>query len=223
MILQHPPDPVKHFLDRLACLFDPRHAELVEPLFLGELLAQGRRTATAWFRAADISDEFRRAYTLLGTVGRGLAPHCAGLLFSDLRRVIDPGRRWLLALDDTPTQRYGPCVEGAGIHHNPTPGPTGQKFLYGHVWVTLGWVVRHPQWDTLALPLLADLYIRQKDLAKIDADRRPDFETKLQQAARRVSSAGPPSNCTAPTSRSGRWWTASTPSGRCSRRPRPRG
>src|SRR5260370_24034568 len=124
MTLQHPPDLVKHFLDGLTCLFDPRHAELVEPLFLGELLAPGRRTATAWFRAAGISDEFRRAYTLLGSVGRGLARHCAGLLFSDLRRAIDPGRRWLLALDDTPTQRYGPQVEGAGLHPNPTPRPT---------------------------------------------------------------------------------------------------
>jgi hypothetical protein len=27
----------------------------------------------------------------------------------------------LFALDDTPTPRYGPCVEGAGLHHNPTP------------------------------------------------------------------------------------------------------
>jgi hypothetical protein len=37
--------------------------------------------------------------------------------------VIQPGDRMLLALDDTPTQRYGPLVEGAGVHHNPTPGP----------------------------------------------------------------------------------------------------
>src|SRR5438105_302631 len=186
MILRQPPDPVKHFLDRLTCLFDARHAELVEPLFLGEILAHGRRTATAWFRAAGIPDQFRRAYTLLGTVGRAKIPSCAGLLFSDLRRTIDPGPRWLLALDDSPTQRYGPEVEGAGIHHNPTPGPTHQKFLYGHVWVTTAWVVRHPQWHTLALPLLGDLCIRAKDLPKIAADRRPDFVTKLELAASQI-------------------------------------
>jgi hypothetical protein len=67
MLLRQPPDPVKHFLDRLLGLFDQRHAELVEPLLLGH----GRRTATAWFRAADITHDFRRAYTLLGTLGRG--------------------------------------------------------------------------------------------------------------------------------------------------------
>jgi hypothetical protein len=37
--------------------------------------------------------------------------------------VIVPDGRWLFALDDTPTKRYGRRVEGAGIHHNPTPGP----------------------------------------------------------------------------------------------------
>jgi Transposase DDE domain len=186
MILRQPPDPVKRFLDQATALFDQRHADLVEPLFLGELLAHGRRTATAWFRAGGIADEFRRAYTLLGTLGRSKVPAGAAVLFADLRGAIDPGPHWLFALDDSPTPRYGPCVEGAGLHHNPTPGPSHQKFVYGHIWVTTAWVVRHPQWHTRALPLLADLYIRAQDLPKIDADRRPAFETKLQLAASQV-------------------------------------
>ena len=186
MILQQPPDPVKRFLDQATALFDRRHADLVEPLSVGELLAHGRRTATAWFRAGGIADDFRRAYTLLGTLGKSKVPTCAGLLFRDLRRTIDPGPRWLMALDDTPTPRYGPCVEGAGLHHNPTPGPSNQPFVYGHIWVTTAWVVRHPQWHTRALPLIADLYIREKDLPKIDADRRPDFVTKLDLAASQI-------------------------------------
>jgi hypothetical protein len=71
------------------------------------------------------------------------------------------------AIDDTPTARYGPCVQGAGIHHNPTPGPAGDKLVYGHVWVTLAWLARHPAWDTLALPLRALLYVRAKDVPKL--------------------------------------------------------
>src|SRR5205823_12174856 len=137
-----------------------------------------------WFRAGGISDEFRRGYTLLGTIGRSKTYAFAEILFRNLRRDIDPGPRWLLAVDDTPTQRYGPCVEGAGIHHNPTPGPAHQRYLYGHVWVTTAWLVRHPAWHTRALPLLADLYICAVDLSKIDPDRRPAFATKLAWAAR---------------------------------------
>jgi hypothetical protein len=47
-------------------------------------------------------------------------------------------QRLLVAIDDTPTACYGPCVEGCGAHHNPTPGPAGQKHVYGHVWVVRG-------------------------------------------------------------------------------------
>src|SRR5438552_738725 len=136
MILPPKPPPLPHFLDTLTWLLDRRHAELLEPLFLGLLLAHGRRTATAWFRAAGIGEDFRRAYTLLGTIGRDKVDAFAAVQFSHLRRTLDPGPRWLFALDDTPTPRYGPCVEGAGLHHNPSPGPAHQHYLYGHVWVT---------------------------------------------------------------------------------------
>ena len=180
------PEPIARMVTTVAALVDARQADLVQPLFQGILFAHGRRTATTWFRAGDIAEDFRRAYHLLGTLGRDRIDGCSAVLFSRLRRAIDPGPHWLFALDDSPTQRYGPCVEGAGIHHNPTPGPTHQRYLYGHVWVTCGWVVRHPQWHTLCLPLCADLYIREKDVAKIDADRRPSFRTKLEMAAKRI-------------------------------------
>jgi hypothetical protein len=58
-------------------------------------------------------------------------------LFTLLLLHLETGRRVLLGVDDSPTPRYGPKVQGAGIHHNPTPGPTDQKFFYGHVWVTI--------------------------------------------------------------------------------------
>src|SRR5438067_6597205 len=100
-----PPPPLQQFLDTLSWFLDRRHSEFLEPLFLGMLLAHGRRTATAWFRAAGISETFRRAYTLLGTIGRAKVAVFAGVLFCHLRRTIDPGPRWLFALDDSPTQR----------------------------------------------------------------------------------------------------------------------
>jgi len=178
------PAPLDDLLVTLSALLDARHAELLEPLFLGTLLAHGRRTATAWFRAGDFADEFRRGYTLLGTLGRNCLETFARILFSRLRRTIDPGRFWLFGIDDTPTPRYGPHVEGDGLHHNPTPGPAQQRYVYGHVWVTLDWIVRHP--DCHSLPLLGDLYIRRADLPKIDAERRPAFHTKLESAATQI-------------------------------------
>src|SRR5438094_8066874 len=118
------PEPIASFVATLAALLDARQADLLPCLFQGILFAHGRRTATAWFRAGDCADDFRRAYHLLGTLGRDQLNGYAALLLSRLRRTLDPGRHWLFALDDSPTQRYGPCVEGAGVHHTPTPGPT---------------------------------------------------------------------------------------------------
>ena len=94
--------------------------------------------------------------------------------------------RVLLVVDDTPTKRYGPQVQGAGIHHNPTPGPADQKFLYGHIWVTISLVLRHPLWQTIGLPLIGLLYVRAKDIVKIPRKHRWQFRTKLELAVGQV-------------------------------------
>ncbi len=90
--------------------------------------------------------------------------------------------RLTLALDDTPTKRSGPHVPGAGVHHNPTPGPAGSPYVYGHVFVALGLLAAHPVWGPIALPLLARMYGREKDLPGIDPQHRPAFRTKLELA-----------------------------------------
>ena len=97
--------------------------------------------------------------------------------------------RLLFAIDDTPTKRAGPLVEGAGIHHNPTPGPADQTFLYGHIWVTIAWVVQHPRWGVIALPLRVLLTSCAKDLGKIVPWNRKHFpfRTKLELAAELVA------------------------------------
>ncbi len=151
------------------------------PLLLsGMLFANGRRTVSSWLRAAGLHTDFANYYYFLAAVGKSILAVAEALLVLCLRLL--PGQRVLLAIDDSPTKRYGPKVQGAGIHHNPTPGPTDQKFLYGHVWVTLSWVIRHPRWGTIGLPLLVFLYVRAKDIGKIPAKCGWHFLTKLQLA-----------------------------------------
>jgi hypothetical protein len=118
-------------------------------------------------------------------VGRH-AREIAGRLLVLLLRHLPLGQRVLLAVDDSPTKRYGPHVQGAGIHHNPTPGPADQKSVYGHIWVTVSLVIRHAQWGTIGLPLLALLYIRRKNLASLAAHDGWEFQTKLQLAVKAV-------------------------------------
>ena len=66
-------------------------------------------------------------------------------------------------------------------------GPAGSPFVYGHVWVVLGVLVAHPLGGIVALPLLARLYIRRKDLGAIAAKHRPAFATKLVMAIELVA------------------------------------
>ena len=155
-------------------------------LLVGMLFANGRRTVTTWLRAAGVSADFADYYYFLASLGCKTRSVATRLVWLVLRTLPLP-ERLLLVIDDSPTKRYGPRVEGADLHHNPTPGPADQPFLYGHIWVTISLALRHPQWGPLALPLQALLYVRQQTLATIPRCRHwPGFATKLELAARLV-------------------------------------
>ncbi len=156
MSLSHLPLWLSRVFDRFAHWLDRRTALRLPVLLLGILLSSGRRTATAWFRAAGITQDFRQAYHTIYAVGRRI-DQLAVSAWTTVRPCLSGSRRLRVGLDDTPTQRYGPCVQGAGRHHNPSPGPAGEKFVYGHNGVTLAALAKHPRWGTLALPLQASL------------------------------------------------------------------
>jgi len=164
---------------------DRRSGRRLALLFLGILLARGRQALSCWIRAAGLSPQYRRCYSTVAAVGRR-AERLATRLLVQLLKPLLTGPRVVLALDDTPTARYGPKVQGAGVHHNPTPGPAGSAFVYGHVWVVLGLLVGHPLGGVVALPLLARLYIRKANLGAVRAAHRPAFATKLTMAVELV-------------------------------------
>lgn len=166
----------------MAFFLHQRHAGRLAVLLLGALFANGRRTVTSWLRAAHVGRGFAAYYYFLAALARH-TDFLAGLLLRYALGRLAPDGPLLFAIDDSPTQRYGPHVQGAGLHHNPTPGPTAQKFLYGHVWVSLAWIVLHPLWGALGLPLLARLYVRVKDVPRLPPRYGWSFRTKLEQAA----------------------------------------
>ena len=183
--MSHLPAALSAWFSQSAGARDRRSAPRLLLLLCGALLARGRRTVTSWFRAAGIPDEFRPASNAPGAAGRRAGARAHRLL-GGARRPLScqaPGERLLFALDDTPTARYGPCAPGAGIHHNPSPGPAGEHFVYGHVWVTLAWVVRHARWHTLASPLRALLYVRAKDVPALAQVYPGEFRTQRALAA----------------------------------------
>ncbi len=176
------PPPWQDLVAGMAAFLHQRHAGRLAVLLLGALFARGRRTVTTWLRAAGVGAGFAAYYYFLAALGRRV-PLLAGHLLQGAVLRLAPSGPLLFALDDSPTARYGRHVQGAGLHHNPTPGPTDQRFLYGHVWVTLAWVVTHPLWGTIGLPLRALLYVRKKDVPRLPRRQRWTFRTKLELAA----------------------------------------
>lgn len=182
----HPLPASCHWFSRLASALDPRSAPRLAWLLVGAVLARGRRTVTSWIRAAGLSREFRPCYTAVAAAGARTDLAAAHLAREVVKPLVAGADRLTFALDDTPTERAGRRVQGAGVHHNPTPGIAGSAFVCGHVWVVLGLLVSRPAWGAVALPLPARLYVRVKNLAGIAAADRPPFRTKLALAVELV-------------------------------------
>jgi hypothetical protein len=179
------PDQWSDWAEWLSAGLHARNRWRLPVLLVGILFANGRRTVTSWLRAAGVVHDYHDYYYFLAGVGRKSKSIATRLVVLVLRTLPLP-ERVLLVIDDSPTKRYGPKVEGADIHRNPTPGPADQMYLYGHIWVTISLALRHAQWGAMALPLRAMLYVRQKTMATIPRGRRWRFATKLQLAARLV-------------------------------------
>ena len=119
------------FIGQLATMLPNKTQPFFISLICGALLAIARRrTVTQWLRAAQISDDFRQAFYHMPTIG------CNGdeifnalhkIVLEQLGPVITTASVIRLVLDDSPTKRYGRKIEGAGYHHNPTPGRTNAK------------------------------------------------------------------------------------------------
>lgn len=181
MVQYQPPVEWRQWVECLAATLRCGSRWRLPLMVMGIVFAKGRRTVTSWLRAVCILKDFQDYYYFLRPLGRKTKEVADRLLTLLLLGLVE-GDRVLLAIDDSPTRRYGPHVQGAGIHHNPTPGPADQKFLYGHIWVTMSLVLRHPLWRTIGLPLLGLLYVRAKDIAKIPKRYDWKFQTKLALA-----------------------------------------
>jgi hypothetical protein len=172
MTSSHPTLVPCQWFVRLASALDKRSAPRLALL-----------TVATWTRTAGLSGRFRSCCFAVAAAGKR-ADAIARRLLSEVGAPLAAGSgRLTPAIDDTPTRRYGPFVQGAVIHHNPTPGLAGSPHLYGHVFVVLALLVAPPAWGAIALPLLSRLYVRAKDLPAIDPKHRPASRTKLTMAA----------------------------------------
>src|SRR5947209_8015005 len=113
MTSSHPIAVTCQWFARLARPLDRRSAPRLALLFLGAILARGRRTVTSWIRAAGLSGRFQSCYIAVAAAGKRADRIAARLALEVVKPLVKGGDRLTLALDDTPTKRYGPHVQGA--------------------------------------------------------------------------------------------------------------
>ena len=181
------PDRWQVMVATLCSVLHQRSAWRLDIITAGIIFAKGRRTVTSWFRWAGVSRQYKAFYYFIGSIGKKTEVIATVLFEFMVNLIYRKNNRILMGIDDTPTRRYGPKVQGAGIHRNPAVGPDGAKFVYGHIWVTLSALVRHKRWGTIGLPVLAKMYIRAKNIIDVPAHYKLGFKNKLQQAAELVN------------------------------------
>ncbi len=103
----------------LASPLDRRSAVRLVWLFIGAILARGRRTVTSWIRAAGLSRQYQPCYTTVAAAGKR-ADNIAGRLIHEVVKPLVDVRRgspW----HENADQRMGPTCRGLASSHNPTP------------------------------------------------------------------------------------------------------
>ena len=176
----------QHSAERLAEKLPTKTKPFFLSLMLGALLAVARRrTVTTWLQAAQISDNFRQVFYHMPNIGRKsnvLFDMMLDEILKKLGPVIATSEFIRIVLDDSPTKRYGRKIEGAGYHHNPTPGRTNARTCFGHSWVVAVLVVTHPAFGEISFPIAAELYLRQKEIDKLQDKYARKFKTKTTMA-----------------------------------------
>jgi hypothetical protein len=64
------PPPACQWFSYLAAALDRRSAARLALVFVGAVLARGRRTVTSWIRAAGLSAEYKPVYTTVAAAGK---------------------------------------------------------------------------------------------------------------------------------------------------------
>ncbi len=115
------------WFSRLASALDRRSALRLVQLFLGVVLARGRRIVTSWIRAAGLRRRYQPCCTTVAAASKQADNIAARLVYEAVKPLV-AGKTWLtMALEDTPTQRYGPQVQGPVIHHTRHPARLARR------------------------------------------------------------------------------------------------
>ena len=127
MTSSHPTPAPCQWFSCVAAVLDRRSAPRLTLLLLGAVLARGRRIVTSRIRAAKRGGRYQSCYLAVAAAGKRADDIAWRPFVTVVRPLLAGSTRPTLALDDTPTKRFGPHVQGAGVPHKPTPAQPARR------------------------------------------------------------------------------------------------
>lgn len=163
-----------------------RIKEYLPKIITAMILAVSQPTITGWLRRFPGGIPKSTLYYQVASIGRKVTEFedAVAEFIGTYKDLLSDASSLTFIIDDTPTKRYGPKIEGANYHHNPTPSKTDARLCYGHSWVVLAIVLPHPTRGAIVIPLRHLLYIRENDVKKLTPKHQKEhpFRTKLAMA-----------------------------------------
>ena len=137
----------------------------------GWLLCIGKHTITGAMRSGGLAATDPGGFHRFFSRGAWSPDDVGRVVLRMALKLVPPGHRVMLTLDDTLAGHTGKRIASAGMHRDPLLS-TGNKpfFHFGHNWVVLAVVVEMPWGKRLSLPFFARLYRSVKAAEKASVD-----------------------------------------------------
>jgi len=169
-------------IEPLSDVFTAPSYEYFKSILASTLLSRSKRTVTTAVRLSGRIRSFSNVHRFMSRYVWDVEQLALALLAVILRH-LPSNVPLIFTVDDTNVRKTGRKIFGRGIHFNHTAKGDQSKYIFGHNWVTLGFLYRSSLFSKwLCFPLLTKLFIPRKSLS---AGR--NYHSRIQIAVQMIT------------------------------------
>jgi len=164
MLLWHLAESFVKMIEPLSNVFTAPSYEHFKSMLTSSLLSRSKRTVTTAVRLSGLIRSFSNIHRFVSRYVWDVEQLALSVL-SLILRFLPPHVPLIFAVDDTNVRKTGPKIFGRGLHFNHTAKGDQPKYIFGHNWVTLGFLYRSALFSKwLCFPLWTKLYVPRKSI-----------------------------------------------------------
>ena len=165
------PQPLLACLSAFESCFTAPSYQRFTVMMSGWLLCVGKRTITGVMRSAGVADRHPSGFHRFFSRGAWAPDEVGRVVLQQALKLVPPGKRVMLTLDDTLARHTGKRIASAGMHRDPLLSTGNRPFFhFGHNWVVLAVVVEMPWGKRFSLPFYVRLYRSVKAAAAANVE-----------------------------------------------------